>query len=795
MAGNSQDINLKKEKILRWRLQQQQQTQPRRSEETTEASAAVAQPETKIDPLDEFMSSLHDSSDHKAAVDFVERDDQEFEDDSFLRNEASDVIATAVKKIKTLDSIPLTPIPESLTLESVRKNFYAESPEIQAMSESQVAGLRKELDNIRVRAASCPKPVRRWEQLGLSLRILEILRRNRFEGPTPIQAQGIPAALSGRDLLGIAKTGSGKTLAYILPLIRHVSDQRLVRQGEGPVALVLTPTRELALQIYSECRKLTHGSRIRVSACYGGPPIKDQISVLRRGTEIVVSTPGRWIDLLCANVGKVTNLHRVTFLVLDEADRMFDAGFEPQIMRIVQCSRDDRQTLLFSATFPRSVEALARRILQQPIEIVVGERSVVCADVQQNVEVIEEESRFPRLLQLCGTLFGGRDSQQARMLIFVERQEDADHLLRNLIRRSYPCQSLHGGRDQADRDATIADFRSGVTSILIATSVAARGLDVPGIEMVVNYDCPNHMEDYVHRVGRTGRAGRSGIAFTFITPEQDRYAADIVKALRASKASVPEELERLSEAYQKRVRRGVSDSSTAAIGAAGFGGKGLTKLDKDREALKDAQKAAFREQQSETDHSEDSSSLLPTRMKDSASSGCSVTSKRLAQVVEAIHQRLLALGLALERVDPIVEINERLGFAVGDSREAEIVPIPEGTTAALAPSGNRMVFCCEVEINDFPQHTRWRVTSRDALNSVTLATGTAITVRGTFVPLGPASAMAAASQSGDRKRGGASLERKLYLYVEGETVAAVERARSEIKRILTETLMVESASA
>lgn len=265
---------------------------------------------------------------------------------------------------------------------------------------------------------------------------------------------------------------------------------------------------------------------------------------MKKGAEIIVCTPGRMIDLLTANSGRVTNLKRVTYLVLDEADRMFDMGFEPQVMKIVNNIRPDRQTVLFSATFPRQMDSLARKILRKPLEITVGGRSVVAAEIEQIVEVREEETKFNRLLEILGQTYN--EDPESRTLIFVDRQEAADNLLRELMRKGYLCMSLHGGKDQVDRDSTIADFKSGVVPIVIATSVAARGLDVKQLKLVINYDAPNHMEDYVHRAGRTGRAGNKGTCVTFITPEQDRYSVDIYRALKASNAAVPQELEELA---------------------------------------------------------------------------------------------------------------------------------------------------------------------------------------------------------------------------------------------------------
>jgi ATP-dependent RNA helicase DDX46/PRP5 len=286
---------------------------------------------------------------------------------------------------------------------------------------------------------------------------------------------------------------------------------------------------------------------------------------MKKGTEIIVCTPGRMIDLLTANSGRVTNLKRVTYLVLDEADRMFDMGFEPQVslrdcfcvfrqsnlltnihqvMKIVNNIRPDRQTVLFSATFPKQMDSLARKILNRPLEITVGGRSVVAAEIEQIVEVRNEDTKFNRLLEILGQTY--YEDKDARTLIFVDRQEAADNLLRDLMRKGYVCMSLHGGKDQVDRDSTIADFKAGVVPIVTATSVAARGLDVKQLKLVINYDAPNHMEDYVHRAGRTGRAGNKGTCITFLTPEQERYSVDVWRALQASSAHVPDELEKMA---------------------------------------------------------------------------------------------------------------------------------------------------------------------------------------------------------------------------------------------------------
>ncbi|KAK2564693.1 putative ATP-dependent RNA helicase DDX46 [Acropora cervicornis] len=425
---------------------------------------------------------------------------------------------------------------------SFRKNFYVEVPELARMTEEEVDEFRSKLENIRVRGKDCPKPVKTWAQTGVSLKLLDVLKKNNYEKPTPIQAQAIPAIMSGRDLIGIAKTGSGKTLAFLLPMYRHVVDQPELERDDGPIGSQSLSFGFLSYNLMTaELFSINHSTDFLLK--------QEGIAELKRGAEIIVCTPGRMIDMLTANNGRVTNCRRCTYLVLDEADRMFDMGFEPQVMRIIDCIRPDKQTVMFSATFPRQMESLARKILDKPVEV-----------------VIDEDDKFLKLLELLGIY-----QEQGSVLVFVEKQEKADMLFKDLLRRSYPCLSLHGGMDQFDRDSTIADFKNGVTNLMIATSVAARGLDVKQLILVINYDCPNHYEDYVHRCGRTGRAGRKGTSFTFVTSEQGRHAGDVIKALESSAAEVPEELRKLWNDYiEERKAEGKN-----VVKNSGFTGKGV----------------------------------------------------------------------------------------------------------------------------------------------------------------------------------------------------------------------------
>ncbi|RUP51673.1 putative RNA helicase [Jimgerdemannia flammicorona] len=472
-------------------------------------------------------------------------------------------------------------------------------------------------------------------------------------------------------------------------------------------------------------------------------------------------------------------------------------------MKIVNNVRPDKQTVLFSATFPRQMEALARKVLRRPLEITVGGRSVVCEDVSQVVEVREDSTKFVRLLDILGQLYHD-DEQDARTLIFVDRQEAADNLLRDLIRRGYPCMSLHGGKDQTDRDSTIADFKSGVTQIMIATSVAARGLDVKQLKLVVNYECPNHMEDYVHRVGRTGRAGNKGTAYTFITPEQDRFAMDIVKALKLSGQPIPTDLQALADKFQEKVKTG-----NAHYASSGFGGKGLERLDKDRDLVKKIQKKVSllasryveiralkclmaygaededEEEEDETVVEFEAKAVQPSQVagakkeKEDITPSSAPPATALPKVAKEMTPAALAAFKAAALVNRLVgsntgavnpqqmikEINERFG---------EPIISPQLPPEAAKEDTSNPGFAYEIEINDYPQKARWKVTNKEQISQITEISGAAITTRGTFFPPG--------------KQPSAG-ERKLFLFIEGESEMVVDKAKNEIRRILTETTL------
>uniref|UniRef100_A0A9J7ZHZ7 Probable ATP-dependent RNA helicase DDX46 n=1 Tax=Cyprinus carpio carpio TaxID=630221 RepID=A0A9J7ZHZ7_CYPCA len=731
-------------------------------------------------------------------------------------------LQTALTGFQTKQRKVLEPVDhQKIEYESFRKNFYVEVPELARMSPEEVNEYRLELEGITVKGKGCPKPIKTWVQCGISMKVLNAMKKHNYEKPTPIQAQAIPAIMSGRDLIGIAKTGSGKTIAFLLPMFRHILDQRPLGEAEGPIAVIMTPTRELALQITKECKKFSKSLGLRVVCVYGGTGISEQIAELKRGAEIIVCTPGRMIDMLGANNGRVTNLRRATYVVMDEADRMFDMGFEPQVMRIVDNVRPDRQTVMFSATFPRTMEALARRILSKPIEVQVGGRSVVCSDVEQHVIVIAEEKKFLKLLEILGHY-----QEKGSVIIFVDKQEHADGLLKDLMKASYPCMSLHGGIDQYDRDSIINDFKNGACRLLVATSVAARGLDVKQLILVINYSCPNHYEDYVHRAGRTGRAGNKGYAYTFITEEQARYAGDILKALELSGSAVPPELELLWTNFKEQQKaEGKSIKSSS-----GFSGKGF-KFDETEHALanerKKLQKAALGlhdsdDEDAALDIDEQIESMFNSkkRVKDfsapggaagasaagvsgsltavSGLSGLSAPSAGNIQKLEIAKKLALKIqaqkNLGAEAQDVMQQATNAIlrgGTMIAPSVSAKTIaeqqaekinaklnytPVEKLEEERQAAEATDTVkrYEEELEINDFPQTARWKVTSKEALQRIGEYSEAAITIRGTYFPPGK-----------EPKEG----ERKIYLAIESANELAVQKAKAEITRLIKEELI------
>ncbi|XP_029583867.1 probable ATP-dependent RNA helicase DDX17 isoform X3 [Salmo trutta] len=417
-------------------------------------------------------------------------------------------------------------------LPKFEKNFYNEHPDVQRMSQYDLEEFRRKKE-ITIRGSGCPKPVSSFSQAHFPQYVMDVLIQQNFKEPTAIQAQGFPLALSGRDMVGIAQTGSGKTLSYLLPAIVHINHQPYLERGDGPICLVLAPTRELAQQVQQVAHEYGKSSRIKSTCVYGGAPKGPQIRDLERGVEICIATPGRLIDFLEA--GK-TNLRRCTYLVLDEADRMLDMGFEPQIRKIVDQIRPDRQTLMWSATWPKDVRQLAEDFLKDYVQINVGALELSANhNILQIVDVCTESEKNNKLLQLMEEIMAEKEN---KTIIFVETKKRCDDLTRRMRRDGWPAMCIHGDKTQPERDWVLTEFRSGKAPILIATDVASRGLDVEDVKFVINYDYPNSSEDYIHRIGRTARSTNKGTAYTFFTPGNLRQARELIRVLEEARQAI-----------------------------------------------------------------------------------------------------------------------------------------------------------------------------------------------------------------------------------------------------------------
>ncbi|KAF2985093.1 hypothetical protein EK904_000362, partial [Melospiza melodia maxima] len=513
------------------------------------------------DPLEAFMAEdqaardmkrLEDKDKEKKNVKGI-RDDIEEEDDqeAYFRYMAENPTAGVVQEEeednleydsdgnpiapskKIID--PLPPIDHSeIEYPPFEKNFYDEHEEITSLTPQQVVELRHKL-NLRVSGAAPPRPGSSFAHFGFDEQLMHQIRKSEYTQPTPIQCQGVPVALSGRDMIGIAKTGSGKTAAFIWPMLIHIMDQKELEPGDGPIAVIVCPTRELCQQIHSECKRFGKAYNLRSVAVYGGGSMWEQAKALQEGAEIVVCTPGRLIDHVKK---KATNLQRVTYLVFDEADRMFDMGFEYQVRSIASHVRPDRQTLLFSATFRKKIEKLARDILIDPIRVVQGDIGEANEDVTQIVEIFPSgPSKWNWLTRRLVEF-----TSSGSVLLFVTKKANAEELANNLKQEDHNLGLLHGDMDQSERNKVISEFKKKGIPILVATDVAARGLDIPSIKTVINYDVARDIDTHTHRIGRTGRAGEKGVAYTLLTPKDSNFAGDLVRNLEGANQHVSKEL-------------------------------------------------------------------------------------------------------------------------------------------------------------------------------------------------------------------------------------------------------------
>ncbi|KAJ4340438.1 DEAD-box ATP-dependent RNA helicase [Didymella glomerata] len=427
-------------------------------------------------------------------------------------------------------------------------------------------------DDIPVEASGqgVPEPVTRFTNPPLDEHLLSNIELSGYKVPTPVQKYSIPIVMGGRDLMACAQTGSGKTGGFLFPILAQAfkngpsAAPAAQNGGHGygrqrkayPTSLILAPTRELVSQIFDESRKFAYRSWVRPCVVYGGADIGSQLRQIERGCDLLVATPGRLVDLI--ERGRIS-LQNIKYLVLDEADRMLDMGFEPQIRRIVE-GEDmpqvaDRQTLMFSATFPRDIQMLARDFLKDYIFLSVGRVGSTSENITQKIEYVEDIDKRSVLLDILHTHGAGLS------LIFVETKRMADSLSDFLINQGFPATSIHGDRTQREREKALEMFRSGRCPILVATAVAARGLDIPNVTHVVNYDLPTDIDDYVHRIGRTGRAGNTGIATAFFNRGNRGVVRDLLDLLKEANQEVPQFLESIA-------REG------SGFGGGGRGGRG-----------------------------------------------------------------------------------------------------------------------------------------------------------------------------------------------------------------------------
>ncbi|XP_064466090.1 ATP-dependent RNA helicase abstrakt-like isoform X2 [Ornithodoros turicata] len=404
---------------------------------------------------------------------------------------------------------------------------------------------------ILVEGEEIPPPIKTFKEMKFPKVILNSLKQKGITKPTPIQMQGLPAVLSGRDMIGIAFTGSGKTIVFVLPIIMFSLEQEKKLpfiENEGPYGLVVCPSRELAKQTFEI---ILHFSRALESAgygslrsclCIGGTSVREQLDVVRRGVHVMVATPGRLMDMLDK---KMVNLDICRYLCLDEADRMIDMGFEEDVRTIFSFFKGQRQTLLFSATMPKKIQNFARSALVKPITVNVGRAGAASLDVIQEVEYVKQEAKIVHLLDTL-------QKTAPPVLIFAEKKQDVDAIHEYLLLKGVEAVAIHGGKDQEERSRAVDAFRRGEKDVLVATDVASKGLDFENIQHVINYDMPEDIENYVHRIGRTGRSGKVGIATTFINKACDESVLlDMKHLLIEAKQKVPPFLSALQSENEK----------------------------------------------------------------------------------------------------------------------------------------------------------------------------------------------------------------------------------------------------
>ncbi len=413
-----------------------------------------------------------------------------------------------------------------------------------------------------------------FESLGIAGKFRRALDDMGFSEPTPIQAQAIPHLLQGKDLLGIAQTGTGKTAAFALPLLQRLDEENVSPRPKRPRALILAPTRELALQIHEELDAFSRHASLRMACIFGGVGQNPQVKALARGLDVLVATPGRLLDLAAQ---RHLDLSEVAVLVLDEADRLLDMGFIRDVKRIVAQTPRSRQSLLFSATMPREVTNLANEMLRSPVRVDVSPKQVTVRDIDQRVVMVGNADKQRMLERLL------REDEVSRAIVFTRTKHGANKVAKKLEAAGIGSEAIHGNKSQNARQRALKSFKEGDTWVLVATDIAARGIDIDAVSHVFNYELPHEPESYVHRIGRTGRAGAAGVAWSLVDPSERSRLRAVEKLIRFSPTELSVKLpprepgeEPNSRPAQVEGRRngGVAQSRRSGNGSSGGGGAG-----------------------------------------------------------------------------------------------------------------------------------------------------------------------------------------------------------------------------
>lgn len=667
-----------------------------------------------------------------------------------------------------------------------------------------------------------------WDGTGLSDAVLEHLSSEGYKEPFAVQALAVPVLMSGRDLILSAKTGSGKTLGYVLPLVRHCIQQPRCGQGEGPIGLVLVPTQELAAQVFSVLDKLCKAAKLRTCTAYGCTSLTENIKLVKAGCDAMVATPGRILDLLTINHCTTLRLNRVSFVVVDEADRLFDSGFKEHVEAFLRNIRPDRQLAMVSATLPRELKRAMLAHMHDPIEISVGGRPTPASNVEQQFYFFEEEVyeihmeeesqvESPRLLKLLqilgeeccergrknsstkdrnipGSRVEGTAGNQGLILIFTQRKEEVDELMAKLTTLGYDrcIATLYSGMDPVDRQFALENFNSENQFILIATAVAERGLDIPQLELVINYALPDHVEAYVHRIGRTGRAGKKGRAISFFRHGlDDDLAPELADALERSGQPVPEALYETSARVRELRRDGTSSYRVGFYRGYQKGRHHQMANRQQKEILREAAKDAGLEDFLSSDEDEDGTGRGALFANSDSDGDDAMTKEGIKMVSEkdlkdadrttgalVVGQppKYLSYGAKNMGRGQLLDAKERLSNALSFARDTTAVAAAQGGDSSISSidgadkslddGASSVRFQMEYEINDLPNVVRGALQKGAFLRSIKEETSVSVVRKGIYVD--PQRQRTHRLKEGDRP---------LYLLMIGKTPEGLRQAR------------------